>query len=99
MQISFQLILEEPEAQTAAKQKKKGVTVVLKFPVISTAIIAVLLFGTVGIRKLMMNPVKQMEEYAGLYMVSTSGKLLAGDVEGALLEARSARNLMDMSIM
>ena len=58
-----------------------------------------LLFGAVGIRKLTMNPVKQMEEYAGLYMVSTSGKLLAGDVEGALLEARSARNLMDMWIV
>lgn len=89
----------EPEAQTEVMQKNQGIAVILKFPVISTVIIAVLLFGAVGIRKLTMNPVKQMEEYAGLYMVSTSGKLLAGDVEGALLEARSARNLMDMWIV
>lgn len=89
----------EPEVETEVTQKNQKMTVVLKFPVISTVIIAVLLFGAVGIKKLTMNPVKQMEEYAGLYMVSTSGKLLAGDVEGALLEARSARNLMDMWIV
>ena len=64
----------EPEAQTEVMQKNQGIAVILKFPVISTVIIAVLLFGAVGIRKLTMNPVKQMEEYAGLYMVSTSGK-------------------------